>query len=194
MRRAPLLLLLPLLCLAACGECNTGKTSWSELDAASLTAAQQKQRAKALGARDALGTQLSKRLMEALGNGGAGAAIEVCRDAAPSLAEEVSKAHGVTIGRTSHKLRSPSNAAPAWAASYVASEAADGVLLAAKDGRMAALFPISLQQACLACHGEPSKFAAPVKDALAAHYPEDEATGFSRGDVRGWFWVEVPSE
>jgi hypothetical protein len=28
--------------------------------------------------------------------------------------------------------------------------------------------------------------------ALAARYPDDRATGFAPGDLRGWFWVEVP--
>ena len=181
------------LLLAACGECNTGKESWTELDGGALSPDQQRQRALALGARDALFGQLSNRLMTAMGDGGPAAAIDVCRDAAPQLAAEVSKAHGVTIGRTSHKLRNPKNAAPAWASSYVESKAEENVLLAAKDGRLGALLPISIQQACLGCHGDAAKLAAPVKEALAAHYPDDQATGFSRGDLRGWFWVEVPA-
>lgn len=192
MRVTTLALLLSALVLTACGECNTGKPGWKALDGDALSPEQQRQRAMALGARDALFSQLSNRLMTAMGDGGPGAAIDVCRDAAPRLAAEVSKAHGVSIGRTSHKLRNPENAAPAWATSYVASKAEDNVLLAAKDGRMAALLPISVQQACLGCHGDAAKLAVPVKDALAEHYPDDLATGFSRGDLRGWFWVEVP--
>jgi len=27
---------------------------------------------------------------------------------------------------------------------------------------------------------------------LAAKYPMDQATGFKEGDLRGWFWIEVP--
>ncbi|MEM1451902.1 MAG: hypothetical protein AAF726_11860 [Planctomycetota bacterium] len=32
-----------------------------------------------------------------------------------------------------------------------------------------------------------------VGKALARAYPDDLATGYTEGDVRGWFWVEVPS-
>jgi hypothetical protein len=32
-----------------------------------------------------------------------------------------------------------------------------------------------------------------VKEALAEHYPEDQATGFQEGDLRGWFCIEVPA-
>ncbi len=31
-----------------------------------------------------------------------------------------------------------------------------------------------------------------VKEVLASGYPRDEATGFAEGDLRGWFWIEVP--
>jgi hypothetical protein len=31
-----------------------------------------------------------------------------------------------------------------------------------------------------------------VTAAHAAKYPKDQATGFKEGDLRGWFWVEVP--
>ena len=32
-----------------------------------------------------------------------------------------------------------------------------------------------------------------VREALATHYPADQATGFQTGDLRGWFWVTVPA-
>lgn len=191
--RVQLLVLSCALCLlAACGECNTGKASWTELEEGALSPEQAKQRAQALGARDALFGQLSKRLMTAMQDGGPGAAIQVCRDAAPEIAAKVSEARGVTIGRTSHKLRNPKNQPPTWAADYVGAERAENLFLADGDGRMAALLPIRLQQACLACHGDASKLPDPVKTALAEHYPEDQATGFAGGDLRGWFWIEVP--
>jgi len=31
-----------------------------------------------------------------------------------------------------------------------------------------------------------------VATAIAENYPEDMATGFTEGDLRGWLWVEVP--
>ncbi len=38
---------------------------------------------------------------------------------------------------------------------------------------------------CLACHG--SELGEPVKAVLAKHYPDDRATGFRVGDLRGAF-------
>jgi hypothetical protein len=31
-----------------------------------------------------------------------------------------------------------------------------------------------------------------VREELKERYPADQATGFKDGDLRGWFWVEVP--
>ena len=40
---------------------------------------------------------------------------------------------------------------------------------------------------CLNCHG--TKIAPEVSQALAGLYPEDRATGFNEGDIRGAFVV-----
>ena len=44
---------------------------------------------------------------------------------------------------------------------------------------------------CLACHG--SEVSPEVREAIAARYPGDRATGFAVGDLRGALWVEVPA-
>jgi hypothetical protein len=54
-------------------------------------------------------------------------------------------------------------------------------------GRTGYVEPIVTQPQCLICHG--SELAPPVAVALEAHYPEDQATGFAVGDLRGVFWV-----
>ena len=38
---------------------------------------------------------------------------------------------------------------------------------------------------CLTCHG--SELSKDTKAALKQHYPEDQATGYSLGDIRGAF-------
>jgi hypothetical protein len=52
--------------------------------------------------------------------------------------------------------------------------------------------PIPTQPLCLTCHGDPATFSPELKEALAVHYPNDQATGFKAGDLRGVFWAEVP--
>ena len=44
---------------------------------------------------------------------------------------------------------------------------------------------------CEACHGERESIDPDVLKTIEAFYPEDRATGFSEGDLRGWFWIEV---
>jgi hypothetical protein len=45
--------------------------------------------------------------------------------------------------------------------------------------------PIMTGKLCLTCHG--SQLAPPVAEALATHYPNDQAVGFKEGDLRGAF-------
>ena len=45
----------------------------------------------------------------------------------------------------------------------------------------------------MTCHGPKDKISEEVKGQLAKLYPNDTATGFQTGDLRGWFWVEVPT-
>ncbi len=45
--------------------------------------------------------------------------------------------------------------------------------------------PIPTMATCLACHGSLADLSAGVKAALRRDYPEDEATGFAEGDLRG---------
>ena len=147
---------------------------------------------RALAARDALFRALSARLMQAMAQGGPAGAIEVCSKEARRLAEQVSREHGVRIGRTSFKLRNPKNVPPDWAKEMVERRVQEPRFLTLPDGRIAALLPIRLQAQCLACHGPSEQIRSEVKEQLARFYPEDQATGFQEGDLRGWFWVEVP--
>jgi hypothetical protein len=117
----------------------------------------------------------------------------VCKLSAPAIAAAVGKEHGVRIGRTALKLRNPDNAAPDWAIGYVNGDGGTPVQLAWPDGRFAALLPIRLKQGCLGCHGAEDAIQPPVAKALAELYPNDSATGFKAGDLRGWFWIEVPA-
>jgi hypothetical protein len=147
----------------------------------------------ALAARDELFKRLSTRLMSAMAQGGPTAAIPVCREEAPKIAADVGQEFGVAIGRTSWKLRNSQNQPPAWATPLVEQRVAEAQFLQLEDGRHAALLPIRLKAQCLACHGPDDQISPQVRDSLAANYPDDEATGFADGDLRGWFWVEVPA-
>lgn len=185
--------------LVACGEPSGSappeprRPKWSHVSSEALSVAQKAQSDRAAAARELLARRLLERLTGAIASGGAASAIGVCRAEAPLLAAAVAREQGVRIGRTSHKLRSGMNAAPDWAVAYVDMQVAQPVLLAHPDGRLAALHPIRVLPACLACHGPADSLSADVRTALARDYPADRATGFAEGDLRGWFWVEVPA-
>ncbi|MEL6330462.1 MAG: DUF3365 domain-containing protein [Planctomycetota bacterium] len=69
----------------------------------------------------------------------------------------------------------------------------EAIYFADNAGRLGAITPIRLAASCLQCHGGPRDIAPPTRGALARRYPADRATGFTEGDLRGWFWVEVPA-
>ncbi len=140
-----------------------------------------------------------QQLMGALKAGleeGPGSAIDACRVQAPAIAATLS-VDDVRIGRTSHRLRNSANAGPDWAKEVLEAylrQTGDWAprVVALEDGRTGYVEPIVTQPLCLTCHG--SDLAPPVADALATHYPEDQATGFAAGDLRGVFWVSFDAE
>lgn len=146
---------------------------------------------------------LKGELMAAMRDGGPSGAIAVCSEEAPRIATELTAASGWSLARTSLRVRNPRNAP----------DAAERAVLVDFDRRAAAgEDPATLEHArvvresglayvhymkaiptsslCLACHG--SDVEAPVREAIAASYPADAATGFARGDLRGAFTLVRP--
>lgn len=166
---------------------------WQVVEEPELDEAQSALRDRALAARDALMGKLKSRLMEVVSKDGLPAAISVCKEDAPRLAKEVSAEQGLSIGRTSHRLRNPANKPPAWAVELVKEEVAEPTYLSSETG-LAALLPIPTGPMCMNCHGTKEGIPADVLAALGENYPDDQATGFEEGDLRGWFWVEVDGQ
>ena len=139
---------------------------------------------------------LKARLEAEMKAGGPVAAVRVCRDEAQALTAGVARDQRLEVGRTSHKLRNPSNAPRAWALSTVASHA--GVKAAVVSpvvvdlgDRIGVLGPIPTGEVCVVCHGAQAALPPSIAAAIRAAYPADRATGFAPGDLRGWMWAEV---
>lgn len=171
---------------------SVDERQWSEVAAEALTESQKAQQLQGMGARDALFAQLLDKLMRVISSTGPVAAISVCKESAPELAQSVSAEHGVAIGRTSFKLRNPANKVPVWAQAWVDERVDQPKFSAADDGSLAMLLPIKLKQECLMCHGAKDQMESQVVETIERLYPDDTATGFAEGDLRGWFWIEVP--
>jgi len=146
--------------------------------------------------------KLKSQLLGAIKAEGPVKAIEVCKVAAPAIASEASTG-GWSVGRTSLKLRNPKNAPDEWekqTLEFFEAEKAKGAdasklersEVAAKNGvrKFRFMKAIPTAEFCLTCHGREVK--EPVKAKLAELYPNDQATGFSLGDVRGAFTLSKP--
>jgi len=138
---------------------------------------------------------LQKALKSGLADGPA-AAIQVCRVKAPVIADALS-VDGIRMGRSSHKLRNPDNTAPDWVGPIMQAYLDDTSSREPRavelgGNRWGYVEPIIVQPLCLTCHG--SELAPEVAAQIAELYPEDDATGFEAGDLRGVFWLEFTGE
>ena len=138
--------------------------------------------------------QLKQALLAGMAQGPS-AAIGACKLQAPQIAEKLS-VDGVVVGRSSHRLRNPRNAAPEWVApimqAYVDDVAERAPRSVQLDGdRVGYVEPILVQPVCLACHGDVQDPS--LAERIADEYPDDEATGFELDELRGVFWTEFPA-
>jgi hypothetical protein len=139
--------------------------------------------------------QLVDALTGALEEGGPESAIGVCREIAPQIAAELS-VDGVSMGRTSHRLRNPDNAPQRWVEPLLAAYLEDPEnprprAVRLDDSTIGYVEPIYTMSFCLSCHG-PSIEPA-LQETILSLYPEDEATDFRMDDLRGLFWLTLPS-
>jgi len=148
---------------------------------------------------------LKSELQGAIKSGGPLNAIPVCNVRAPEIAAELSRPEQWTIGRTSHKTRSRSNAPDDWEARVLeefrrraaAGEGLGGmekVALIESDGGTTYRYmkAIPVGQVCLTCHG--SDIAPELRTEINTYYPEDMATGFELGELRGAFTITKVTE
>lgn len=164
---------------------------WEELDEEELSAEDRGRLDRARSAQKKLGKNLIGELNEAIGEDGHVGAVEVCNERAPEIAADIRDETDVEVGRTSFRLRNPDNKPREWAEPYVDERVDDTRVLRSDDDELAYLAPIELQEMCAGCHGPSDELADGVSDKIDELYPEDEATGFEPGELRGWFWVEV---
>ena len=147
--------------------------------------------------------RLQSALIRAIEAGGPETAIALCHTAAPAIAKKKSGASGWSLGRTALKLRNPKNAPDAWERDVLLKfqdQIEQGADIAAlehyetttKDGKDVFRYmkAIPTKGPCLTCHGP--NVSASVKEKIAELYPEDQATGFSLGELRGAFTIEQP--
>ncbi len=145
----------------------------------------------------AFGGSLKQALQAAIKEGGLTNGIGVCNTVAPEIAANNSDGEW-TITRTSLKVRNPDNAPTDWQKLQLLAMDRQPV----KNGKPVEVWQVSeasgqppfrymsaipTQKLCLGCHGK--SIDPQVKAKLTELYPEDKATGYSEGDLRGAFVV-----
>lgn len=152
---------------------------------------------------DSLGEELMSALTMALEKGGPGLAIHFCADSAQARTLRHWK-NGVYIRRVSERIRNVDDTPDTLELHGLQQLAADSraghlpeevmSVIRAADGsyQLQYLRPLLVRPACLACHGDPATFAPEVRAVLARRYPQDRATGYAVGDLRGAVSVRVP--
>ena len=147
---------------------------------------------------------LKSELQAAIAIGGPVHAIPVCNVRAPEIAATPSPGQWA-IGRTSHKIRNPSNAPDDWETEVLEmfrERAAAGESLNAMEatefvaGDAGATYrymkAIPVGQVCLTCHG--TDVEPELKAEIGTYYPDDRATGFALGELRGAFTITKTSQ
>lgn len=169
----------------------TGLTSAVDLESKKVASRQ---------AAQAFGKTLKGELVAAMNAGGPMNAVGVCNLEALKIAESVSTENGLTISRTSLKFRNTDNAPTDWQQKILIEfdqkNSADqdptkleyAELVDTDSGQeFRYMKAIPTTEVCLNCHG--NELSDELTAKIMELYPEDHATGFSVGDIRGAFVV-----
>lgn len=151
--------------------------------------------------------QLGQKLKGALTNEGPVAAVSVCKEAAPAIAKGLSAQHGAQVTRVGTRVRNPKMGVPnSWQKEALAGfdaritkgeKPADleyWKVVEGTDGKRELHYAkaIVTQPLCVTCHGNPEDIPAPLMEKIRAEYPDDQATGYSVGKLRGAVVVTRP--
>lgn len=147
------------------------------------------------------GALLSSNLLAAIQAKGLTNALAYCSVKALPLAELVATGNKVELRRVSHRARNPQGKADAFESevlrhfqSQLAPNQPPPPLLTSNRADTVTFFaPIVINNPlCLQCHGEPGKDITPENLAfIRGLYPQDAATGFKVGDLRGMWRIDV---
>jgi len=150
---------------------------------------------------DASFKALSYRLQQAMKEGGPAHAVDFCSLNALSIVDSLSNAHGAHIRRTSDRVRAPHDKPNAEEARIMQAMLAEWEAggkepnipaRAMEHGDSVAFYaPIFISSpACLKCHGDfDGSVDASALGMIEERYPDDRATGYELGDLRGMWSI-----
>ena len=138
-----------------------------------------------------------------LEKGGYEGAVRVCSEIAQEIPREIEARTGASIRRVSLRYRNPKDIPDEYErrkleefeqqhrARALADESFEVVQ---EEGRryLRYMRPILVGPMCITCHGPKEAIPSAVRAVLAEKYPEDRATGYRSGDLRGAVSVKIP--
>ncbi len=131
--------------------------------------------------------------------------LAVCYYQAQALAGEVEANQGVRVRRTSLRLRNPRNAPDPYERDLLVRLGKlhqEGKLPPEvfeeqyAEGKRIYRYakPLLVESLCLTCHGRGEEIPEEVRRELEIRYPDDGATGYRTGELRGIVSVVIPKE
>ena len=147
-----------------------------------------------------LGKELKKNLKAKLQEDISGlSAIEFCANKAAQITGEINKKlpNGVSVRRVALKYRNPANKPDSVDAKVLEQFQKEldnktfvkKPLLVDVNGTKRVYVPILVDKVCLKCHGQ--NIDPKISQVIKKYYPNDKATGFKLGDLRGAMVAEI---
>ncbi len=145
-------------------------------------------------------TQLGSKLSHEIKTNGLMKAAEFCNSNALTLTEEVNlrQVQGVSVKRISLKERNAANAPTPDEAAVLESmqkmledKSLPAYIVEEKNKIYKYYKPLLItKEVCLKCHGDIRKNTQ-LNEFIKEYYPQDKATGYKMGDLRGAVLVEI---
>lgn len=160
---------------------------------------------KSRAAIKTLASELKNTLQTSMQSKGPVDSIAVCQLQAPTITRQASTQNVLRVARTSLKYRNQNNKPDVWERSVLEQfekrkkngEKVSSLTfseLTEKQGKTVFRYmkAIPTAEVCLTCHGD--NIPLPVARKINELYPQDKATGFHIGDIRGAFTVSQEIE
>ena len=155
--------------------------------------------ARGLEVTNAAQQALGGELKAALERGGIDEAVPYCQVHALPITDSVAAVYDAAVSRTALRVRNPANEpTPGERTVLEAWRAQEDVpvpTIRLEDGTVLYHRPILMMPLCLQCHGTVGEDLTEADyDLITERYPDDQATGFSAGELRGMWTVAFPAE
>ncbi|MFV0541165.1 MAG: DUF3365 domain-containing protein [Aestuariibaculum sp.] len=138
---------------------------------------------------------LLKNVAEAIKKGGTDYAVDFCNVNVFMLTDSVANKHTLTIQRLSNKNRNPNNVLQTHRDSLAWEKIntdKSTFIEQYENGEIYFYKPISIKMpTCIKCHGNQTDISESTKKIIAKRYPNDKATGYKMGDLRGMWKIKL---